>query len=158
MIRIRKAKQEDAEQLTDIQIRTFRHDNMRKPRGCSLQGPPGHDSVAWNARMIRDVWYYVIEYDGRTVGGIIVFGTGSAHYDLGRIFVEPDLQNRGIGKQAMQLVFSEFPRDALWTVGTPEWAISNHRFYESIGFHKVGETPVDPDLGWAGFEYERHAG
>jgi GNAT superfamily N-acetyltransferase len=108
--------------------------------------------------MIRDAYYYVIEYDGRMVGGIIVFAAGATQYDLGRIYVDPSVQNRGIGKHAMRLVFSEFPREVLWTVGTPEWASSNHRFYESIGFHKVRETPVDPDLGWAGFEYERRSG
>lgn len=158
MVRIRRANKADAEKLTEIQRYTFRHDNERKPLGCVLEGPHGHDSVAWNKQMIRDAYYYVIEYDGRVIGGVIVFAGRTAHCELGRIYVDPSVQNRGIGQQAMRLVFNEFPQDTLWTVGTPEWAFSNHRFYESIGFHKVRETPVDPDLGWAGFEYERRSG
>jgi predicted N-acetyltransferase YhbS len=155
MVAVRTANESDAVKLTEIQSRTFQDDNRRKPKGVSQVGPPGYDSVEWNRQMIRDTHYFVIEDTGRMVGGIIVFAIDVTHYDVGRIFVEPRFQNYGIGKQAMRLVFRELPQEALWTVGTPEWAYSNHRFYQRIGFRKVRETEVDPDLGWAGFEYEK---
>jgi len=51
-------------------------------------------------------------------------------------------------------MFERFPGAERWTVGTPSWAVRNHHFYEKVGFAKVRETDVDPDLGWSGFEYE----
>ena len=35
------------------------------------------------------------------------------------------------------------------------WAVRNQHFYEKMGFVKVRETEVDPNLGWAGVEYEK---
>jgi hypothetical protein len=40
MTRIEKAAVADAERLTAVQTRTFLDDNVRKPPGCSMDGPP----------------------------------------------------------------------------------------------------------------------
>jgi ribosomal protein S18 acetylase RimI-like enzyme len=155
VIEIKRATLQDAAQLTEIQTRTFQDDNKRKPLGCSLEGPPGHDSVDWNAGWIIKTPYFKILLDGQLVGGIIVFDMGRGHYELGRIYVDPDFQDRGIGQQAVEQMFDAFLDAVRWTVGTPSWAIRNQHFYEKVGFVKVGETDVDPALGWSGFEYER---
>jgi len=81
---------------------------------------------------------------------------GEGHYELGRIYVDPDFQNQGIGQQAVKLMFRAFPEVNRWTLGTPSWAIRNQHFYEKLGFEKLGETEVDPNLGWSGIEYERN--
>ena len=156
MIEIKKATLVDAAALTEIQTRTFDDDNKWKPPGCSMEGPPGYDSVDWNAECIAKTPYYKILLDGLIVGGIIVFDMSQGHYELGRIFVDPDAQNRGIGQKAVGLMFDAFPKAAMWTLGTPSWAIRNQHFYEKMGFVKVRETEVDPHLGWSGVEYEKH--
>lgn len=46
-------------------------DNKLKPPGCSMEGPPGYDSVDWNAGWIEKTPYYKILFDGQIVGGII---------------------------------------------------------------------------------------
>lgn len=155
MVKIEKAILEDVEKLTEIQTRTFDDDNKLKPPGCSMEGPPGYDSVDWNARWIAKTPYYKILFDGQIVGGIIVFDMGKGHYELGRMYVDPDFQNRGIGQWAVGLVFDDFPEAEKWTLGTPSWAIRNRHFYEKMGFIRVGETEVDPNLGWSGVEYEK---
>lgn len=155
MVKIDKATLEDVERLTEIQTRTFDDDNKLKPPGCSLEGPPGYDSVSWNAGWIAKTPYYKILFAGQIVGGIIVFELQKGHYELGRIYVDPDFQNRGIGQQAVKLMFGLFPEAERWTLGTPSWAIRNQHFYEKMGFVKVGETQVDPHLGWSGIEYEK---
>jgi DNA-binding NarL/FixJ family response regulator len=155
-INIELATARDAARLTEIQTRTFKDDNNLKPPGCSLEGPPGFDSVAWNAGWIAKTPYYKILFDGQTVGGIIIFDMGGGHYELGRIYIDPDLQNRGIGQQAVKLMFERFPEAEKWTLGTPSWAIRNQHFYEKLGFVQVRETEVDPHLGWSGIEYEKH--
>ena len=156
MVRIERATTEDAERLTEIQTRTFEDDNKRKPPGCCMEGPPGYNSVDWNAEWMEKTPYYKILFKDQTVGGLIVFDMGEGHYELGRIWVDPDFQNQGIGQQAVQLIFRAFPEAAKWTVGTPSWAIRNQHFYEKMGFVKVRETEVDPNLGWSGIEYEKN--
>ena len=154
-ITIERATREDAEELTEIQTRTFKDDNKLKPPGCIMGGPPGYDSVDWNAGWIAKTPYFKILFDGQIVGGIIVFDMGQGCYEVGRIYVDPDLQNRRIGQQALKLMFRAFPEARKWILGTPGWAIRNQHFYEKMGFVKLRETEVDPDLGWSGVEYEK---
>ncbi len=156
MTTIERATREDAEEVTEIQARTFEDDNKLKPPGCSMEGPPGYNSVSWNAEWIAKTPYYKIVCDGQIVGGIIIFDRGTGCYELGRIYVDPDLQNQGIGQQAVRQMFKSFPGARKWTLGTPSWAIRNQHFYEKMGFVQVRETEVDPDLGWSGVEYEKH--
>jgi len=155
MVGIERATIEDAERLTEIQTRTFEDDNKLKPPGCNMEGPPGYDSVEWNAGWIEKTPYYKILLDDQIVGGVIVFELGEKRYELGRIYVDPGFQNREIGQRAVGLMFEAFPEAEKWTVGTPGWAIRNQHFYEKMGFVKVRETEVDPDLGWSGVEYEK---
>jgi GNAT superfamily N-acetyltransferase len=156
MVSIEKATIEDTERLTEVQTRTFEDDNRPKGPGCSMEGRPGLNSVGWNADWIAKTPYYMILFDGRIVGGIIVFDMGEGHYELGQVYDDPDFQNRGIGQQVVRLMFGTSPEAERWTVGTPSWAICNQHFYERMGFVKVRETEVDPDLGWSGIEYEKN--
>jgi ribosomal protein S18 acetylase RimI-like enzyme len=155
MIEIKRATPMDAEKLTQVQTCTFQDDNQRKPPGCSMEGPPGYDSVGWNTRWIGRTPYYKILSGGQIVGGLIVFDLGQGRYELGRIYVDPACQNQGIGQQAIAWMFRAFPDAVQWTVGTPGWAKRNQHFYEKMGFVRVRETAVDPDLGWTGIEYEK---
>jgi hypothetical protein len=52
VIEIKEATSKDTAKLTEIQTRTFEGDNKLKPPGCSMEGPPGYDSVSWNAEWI----------------------------------------------------------------------------------------------------------
>ena len=155
MVKIEKATVETAVKLTEIQRRTFDDDNKLKPPGCSMEGPPGYDSVKWNAGWIEKTPYYKILLNGQIVGGIIIYELGEKRYELGRMWVDPDFQNRGIGQQAVMQMFEAFPKAKKWILGTPSWAIRNQYFYEKLGFVKIRETEVDPNLGWSGFEYAR---
>ena len=154
MTKIEEATLDDVVTLTEIQACTFQDDNKLKPSGCSMEGPPGYDSVDWNTEWIGKTPYYKILLDGQIVGGIIVFDMGQGHYELGRIYVDPGVQNRGIGQQAVRQMFEAFPSAVKWTLGTPSWAIRNQHFYEKMGFVRIRETEVDPHLGWSGIEYE----
>jgi len=76
------------------------------------------------------------------------------HYEVGRIWIDPDSQNLGIGQESMAKMFKHHPEVKRWIVGTPDWALRNQHFYEKVGFRRVGKTEVDPDLGWGGIDYE----
>ena len=84
----------------------------------------------------------------------MLFVMGDDHFEVGRIWISPDYQNRGIGQAAMQAMFSLHPDVKKWTLCTPSWAIRNQHFYEKLGFVKIRETEIDPNLGWSGFEYK----
>jgi len=100
--------------------------------------------------------YYKILVNDQVAGGIIIFELGERHFELGRMWIDPDLQNRGIGQQAVELMFGAFPEVKKWIVGTPSFAVRNRHFYEKMGFVRIRETEVDPDLGESGTEYEKN--
>ena len=154
MVELKKAEKRDVEALTETQIRTFVDDNKLKPPNCSMEGPPGYNSVKWNAHWIENTPYYKILSNGQIVGGLILFDMGEGHFEVGRIWVAPEFQNQGIGQAAMKTMFNLHPDVKKWTLGTPSWAIRNQHFYEKMGFVRLWETEVDPKLGWSGIEYE----
>lgn len=154
MVELKKAEKRDVKALIETQIRTFVDDNKRKPSGCSMEGPPGYNSVKWNAHWIENTPYYKILLDEQIVGGLILFDLGDNHLEVGRIWVDPKHQNQGIGQAAMRAMFKLHDKVKKWTLGTPSWAIRNQHFYERLGFIKIRETEIDPNLGWSGIEYE----
>ena len=142
MITLKLAAPQDADALAAIQTRTFDHDSRQHGRG-ERGGPPGYDSAAWQRRMMRKAAYYKILEDGQIIGGAIVFDNGGGHIYLGRIYIDPDYQNRGIGAQAMRLIEQAYPSARRWTLETPLWALRNQHFYERQGYVKVGEQRVE---------------
>ena len=154
MVELKNASKNDVEILTEIQVRTFVDDNKLKPPGSCMAGPPGYDAVDWNAQWVEKTPYYKILYCGQIVGGLILFDLGGGQFEVGRIWVDPAYQNKGIGQAALREMFSLHPDVEKWTLGTPSWAHRNQHVYEKIGFVKIRETEVDPNLGWSGLEYE----
>ncbi|MGB4873090.1 MAG: GNAT family N-acetyltransferase [Candidatus Promineifilaceae bacterium] len=135
---IRKAVEGDARPLTAVSRQAFNHDiHYGAPQ---VGGPPGYDMVNWQLRMILTCDYYKIEdEDGRLLGGIIVYPKGYRHMELGRIFVQPDCQNQGIGAQAIRFLEETYPETDRWTLDTPAWNTRNRYFYEKMGYRLTGE-------------------
>ena len=154
VISFEKAKIEDAEALTEVQRRAF-DDDSRRFGGLSAGGPvphvsggpvphvsggpPGYDSVDWTLWAMKTGIYYKILAGDRIIGAVILFDMHKRHFNLGRIFVDPDWQDRGIGSQAIRFIEKTFPYVKRWSLDTPEWAVRNHHFYEKLGYVKVGE-------------------
>lgn len=97
-------------------------------------GPPGYDSPEWQRRMMRVGRYYKILVGDEIVGGAIVFARAIREYEVGRIFIHADFQNQGIGTQALEFLFREFPLARTWTLDTPVWNQRTRHFYEKMGF------------------------
>jgi len=136
MIRFEKAKIEDAKGLALVSWRAFDNDIHYGASGKG--GPPGYKSQKWQSKMMRVGKYYKILDDYRIIGGIIVFDKGRGHYNLGRIFLDPDYQNQGIGAQAMTFIEKTFPQAERWTLDTPRWNKRTQHFYEKMGYVKIG--------------------
>jgi GNAT superfamily N-acetyltransferase len=136
MIQFEKARSSDANDLARISERAF-HSDIRC--GASAPGgPPGYDSAAWQARMMRSADYFKIVVEAQIVGGLIVLRKGTRRYELGRIFVDPDWQNQGVGTQAIEFLWEAYPLAKCWTLETPEWNRRTRHFYKKVGFVEVG--------------------
>ena len=148
----------DVDALTDVMARSF-DDDARRHLGVPKGGPPGYDT----GEFLREHGFdpraraFVAFLEGRPVGAIIVFPREDGHHVLGCMFTDPDVQRRGIGAALFRFVEDRFPARS-WTLETPGFAASNHRFYaEKCGFRKAGERD-DPDGVGTMFVFEKAGG
>ena len=87
------------------------------------------------------------------VGGAFVAAFGKRG-ELGSIFLDPQQQLKGYGKQAMQMIEKLYPKVRRWKLDTLAENYGLHRFYESLGYAKSGEM-VDKMSGIKAFTYEK---
>lgn len=150
-----RAIKEDAVALKSSQVKTFLDDNKNKPNGVNTGMPPGCDSIEWNIQRIKENEVYKIIYDDMLVGGFIIFEHRKNNKEIGRVWIEPKYQNKGIGKLAFGILFEQSKTKTSWYLETPDWAVRNQYFYESIGFEKIGETEFDKYCGWKEYKYKK---
>jgi ribosomal protein S18 acetylase RimI-like enzyme len=103
-------------------------------------GPPGYDSAEWHLAALRWGKVFSIQVDGELVGGAIVLPQPPRRANLGRIWLLPELQGRGLGAAAMQIIEARYPDVTTWTLETPVWNIRNQRFYAGRGYREVGRN------------------
>jgi len=137
-----KATFADVPALTAVQTRTFDDDTRQHGRG-EQGGPPGYNSDDWQIRLIQQGDYYKIVAADKIVGGFIVYPLGGCHWELGRVYIDPAQQNRGIGAQVLAFIEREYPQARRWTLDTPTWARRNQHFYEKHGYVKIGEMSIE---------------
>ncbi len=140
-IRLQKAAARDAATLAEISKRAFDSDVACGAPG--LGGPPGYDSPQWQHDIMKHGDYYKILLGAQIVGGLIVFRKAPREYELGRIFIDPEVQGQGIGVQAMALMEAAYPLAKVWTLDTPVWNTRTNRFYPRMGYVKTGERGDD---------------
>jgi len=141
IIALKKAVARDAATLAEISKRAFASDLACG--AVSPGGPPGYDSVGWQREMMKHGDYHKILLGARIVGGLIVFRKAPREYELGRIFIDPEVQRQGIGMQAMALMEAAYPLAKIWTLDTPEWNTRTNRFYPKMGYVKTGKHSGD---------------
>jgi ribosomal protein S18 acetylase RimI-like enzyme len=136
MPRFEKARPADAERLAEVSKLAFDNDIHYGAPGPG--GPPGYDSPEWQRRAMQFGEYYKIVEGNRIIGGIIVLRMGVREYEVGRIHIEPEFQNQGIGTQAFQFLWEAYPLAKRWTLGTPAWNQRTQHFYRKVGFVEIG--------------------
>jgi len=151
-VTLRAARPDEAAVLAGISRRAF--DSDRAVGAPGPGGTPGYADPGWHERMMATGRCHAIVVDGALAGGALVFDLGEGRFELGRLFLDPRWHGRGIGKEAMALLFTAYPQAERWTLDTPTWNRRTRAFYEGLGFVAVGESrAVDgPDL----VLYERH--
>jgi len=174
-VRLELAAPEDAGPLTVIAAVAFFDDRKWMPAEIREErlspedpskGPP-LTSFDWNLEAIRNVngessktqsaYYKVLLGESKVVGGFVAverrdFGEGE--WWCGGIYVDPDYQGRGIGKEIFRQVFRRHPNAKRWTLETPVWATRNHHFYEKMGFSHFGTCDIEPPEEFQFRQYE----
>jgi GNAT superfamily N-acetyltransferase len=136
MVRFEKARSADAGMLAEVSKRAFDHDIHYGAPGPG--GPPGYDSADWQAKVMRFGDYYKILEGKRIIGGMVVMRRGAREYEVGRIFLEPEWQDQGIGTRAFGFLWQKYSLAKRWTLDTPAWNHRTRHFYKKVGFVELG--------------------
>jgi GNAT superfamily N-acetyltransferase len=151
-VTLERALKEDAEELANISKRSF-HSDVEVGAPNKEGGPPGYDSPEFQINMMKWCDYHKILCSGQIVGGLIVARKRNDHYEVARVFVDPEHHNRGIATKVFQTMWPLYPEANLWTLGTPEWNMRTKHFYEKLGFVQIGWTMEE--LEWRGRFYQK---
>jgi ribosomal protein S18 acetylase RimI-like enzyme len=152
-VRIEPVKPDELKELADLASRTFKDafgDGM-DPEDLA-KSLAENRSVAYFEKALSDSKILVAKHEGKIVGylqyGVVKIPEAEATEDdleLGRLYIETDLQGRGLGRQLTDAALSDpdmakAPNIFLQVWDENQKAIS---LYESYGFEKCGVTTFD---------------
>lgn len=152
-----EATEADIPELTEVMTRAF-DDDSQKHFGKERGGPPGYDNGDFFRKWLfgyQETVGYKISFKSKIIGGMIVWIYPHGHNILGTIFVDPEYQDREVGKRIWAFVESTYPDTKTWQLETPSLAIKNHYFYEKCGFTKVEVKPNEDDLPGESWVYRK---
>ena len=144
-VTVKATSPSDAEELSQIQKAAFKplYDKYHDARNPYLRS--AEDVLCRLNKLYR---HFTILYDGKTVGGIFyrMHGKwnptdelGAGEYYLGRLYIHPDFQSRGIARDAILLCEKEFPDAKAFYVDFPDDMEKNRRCYYNAGYRDTGE-------------------
>jgi hypothetical protein len=131
--------EQDVEILTPIMKRAFDEDakrHLNEDHG----GPDGYDTGEFLRKwaLHPDSHAYKISQSTKPIGAIIVWINNKYENFLGNMFIDPDLQDKGLGTIVWRFVESEYPDTVIWRTETPGFSKRNHHFYvNKCGFKIV---------------------
>ncbi|BCN29112.1 GNAT family N-acetyltransferase [Anaeromicropila herbilytica] len=143
-------KNEDVEELTSIMKRAFDEDT-RIHLGQEAGGPPGYDDGSFLRKwgLNPHATAYKIYQDGELIGGTILWINSNKENFLGTIFLDSNVENKGIGTKVWKRIEEMYPDTIAWNTETPIFSRRNHNFYiNKCGFHCIRiDKPKDMDEG-----------
>jgi GNAT superfamily N-acetyltransferase len=142
MLALRPATEADFEPLLDLSVRVLRADLERLDR-FMLERRRARMRAVFDVGELR-----VIEQAGARIGCLGI-SPAADHVTLHSVYLEPAFQGRGLGAAAVAAALAGLPALPLRIEVLRESPA--HRFWERLGFVRVGEEGVD----WL---YERPAG
>ena len=132
---VRKARAEDAPECGRICYAAFSTINQRHGFPCDFPGPEA--ALGLMAMMISrpDIYCVVAESDGRVLGSNCL-DERSAIRGVGPITIDPEVQNRGVGRRLMEAVMARAEESGALGVRLVQAAFHNRSMslYASLGF------------------------
>ncbi len=130
------AEQNDIEQLLEVYVKTSRqnHDFL------------GEDNIQIAKELVRNVYFamstsLIIKEDDKVVAFLSFIAQ-----QIAALFVDPDYQGRGYGKQLLDIAINKYNCDTLEVFVKNKQAFN---FYVYVGFTKIGDAKE---------EYEKQMG
>lgn len=142
-VEISLATPEDSPELVRILKAAF---TIEANRYDKFDIPPLQETVENFAASFADLTIYKAEQNGEIVGSVNTRIEGSTCY-IGRLVVDPEIHNQGIGRQLMARAEAEnahVPRFELFTGYRSE---KNIRFYEKQGYTIYDQKMSEEDFG-----------
>ncbi|MDD3831123.1 MAG: GNAT family N-acetyltransferase [Clostridia bacterium] len=147
MIKLIAFNEKDIDVLTPIMKSAFDEDSHIHLNGQD-GGPDGYD----NGDFLRK-WFmhpravpYTIYLDGQVIGAVNLWiNTATQDNRLGCLFISPEYENKGIGRQVWTDIERMYPDTHCWYTETPVFSQRNHNFYiNKCGFHCIRiDNPKD---------------
>ncbi|TFE02094.1 GNAT family N-acetyltransferase [Jeotgalibacillus salarius] len=143
VIKLIKADESMVKKLTGLSSEVFSQEaSIWLPEGAedaNIQ-PPGYDSEDMMAYMITHLDVFGIYQGNNLIGGVVITAPISTYARIDRIFIDHNLQGKGYGKKAIQLIEKAYPNVKRWQLETSARQTNNRYFYESVGYECVWET------------------
>jgi GNAT superfamily N-acetyltransferase len=138
-----RAGQNEAEVLHNIQNEAFQKDLVSYQ---DYETNPACESIDQMLYKINASDYYTIYFHDLIIGGVAVQNRADYEYRISPMYLSPSYQNKGLGTQIVNLIFSLYPDARLWSLSTPKPSLRNRHFYEKFGFISVGEHYINERL------------
>ncbi|MDZ5472395.1 GNAT family N-acetyltransferase [Bacillus sp. 31A1R] len=148
----RKSILDDIEDLLPIQRAAFQEDLEKYE---DYETNPACETIEKLTENILNYHHYTI-LEGREIIGAIDVRGNNERMHIDKLFINPSIQNKGLGTAAMNFLEKEFPNVKLWTLYTPFLSFRNHHFYEKFGYKKTKEVKLTSKLIL--FKYEKSTG
>ncbi|GGH50365.1 acetyltransferase [Paenibacillus silvae] len=142
-IYFRESVVEDAPTLLRIQKAAFKDDLLKYE---DFDTNPACESIELLEYNIMNFHHLTIEKNCNQIIGAIDIRRNKERIHINKIFIDQEIQNKGIGTYAMQHIESLFTDVSLWTLYTPSLSFRNHHLYEKLGYKKVKEIQVNDKL------------
>lgn len=149
-LKITRTKMNEAETLLNIQKEAFQSD-LKKYK--DYDSSPAAEPLDFFKYKLEHSLHYTIFLNGKISGGICLVKITDTHYRLFRIFLSPNLQNRGLGSKVLTHIEKKFPQVKEWSLDTPKDNARTRHFYEKFGYKKTKEFKVNDRLTL--IEYEK---
>ena len=133
IVDFRKAHNDDAVILVEAAGRALAEDE-RIYGSVDTQ----YRSASIHQHFIEVAHYFVDASTGRVVTGACAIDRGQSQYEIGIIYVDPAVQNQGVGRQMLRYIETQFPWVTRWYWDTGHLNYRNHHFYKTLGYHRAG--------------------
>ena len=138
---IRRATQEDAEQITPVHVVSIRTLCAKDYAQEQIDAWAGWKSPEkYRAAMDAGEVFFVAEVEGRVVGFSVLFGD-----EVNAVYLHPDHVGRGIGRRLLEAVEAEARSHGVAELKLTS-TLTSVRFYEACGYTK-GDLHQHPVTG-----------
>ena len=138
-VKLIKATQENASELHKMQLIAFKP-LLEKYQDYDLS--PGNEPLEYTINRINQniTDYYIIEYNGISVGGIRIRRYEDRELcEVGPMYILPEYQNKGISQETFKIIEEKYKPKNGWILDTILQEKGNCYLYEKIGYKKTGK-------------------